>query len=199
MKNTYKLLTIILTIFFLAEIYIIVDMSGDIKESTNVYEEQIAVSKVNLQVIKDSSIRQMEYQGEMLPIKSLKNINNETEKVEDIFDKTTLVIFITPAFCSSCLTDIIEQLKKNKSFDRKAIFLFSDFKYRDLLSMYKSWNVPILCYFDDSEERAFTNMTQSMFTVNNNLKVVDVFYPVYGAEELTERYLKLINIKLNKK
>ena len=198
MKNTYKYMALFLLILFIAELFILNNFKNARENDIFEYESSIAISRANLNIVKENMISQMSYQNTVFDNNICKDTDKQETNLKELISKNTLVIFIKRSYCSPCVENAIAEITNDSKLKENAIIICYNFTFRDMSRLYRDWDTDIKCvsYVDEDEKLSvFKNLTQSIFVLNNDLTMQDMFYPLIYADELTESYLDMISNK----
>ena len=129
----------------------------------------------------------------------LKTTNGDSKYLSDIISNTTLVLYINSNQCNSCIIDAIDKIEsylKNEP-DMEYIIFSSGFSLRELKLKKRDNNLKVSIYSLNNRKNSFFNKMDEVgfpyyFTLNSNLEISNIFFPLKSSTDLEEKYFKSI-------
>ena len=121
--------------------------------------------------------------------------NNKTQLLSDIVNDKVLVISFKEASCYSCINKFLLTINNTLNFNNTILLIGSSSKEKNnnYFNTYK-----FKYYFCDNSAYIFkTNNKLCLFTINNSLRINNIFFPSDNNMSFLKRYIKYINSKNN--
>ena len=121
--------------------------------------------------------------------------------LSEILDENCkLVVWFSDQQCSSCIDFVIEELVKSyeKILEGKLIVIGSFRNKRSYMEFVKNKQMPF-CVYGEMESLFDMNIEEeipSMFLLNKNMEMRNVFYPMKEIPFMVNQYFKIINKQL---
>lgn len=127
-------------------------------------------------------------------------INEDSKHVVDVFSGLTSVLYISSNQCTSCIDDAIDKMESQimKYPNLENVIISNGFALRELKLMKTSRNIKAPIYSITNNKISFFNkMDKALFpyyfTVNSNLEVSNIFFPIKSSSILEEQYFKQLS------
>ncbi|TWO31561.1 hypothetical protein E1J38_013100 [Seonamhaeicola sediminis] len=165
-------------------------------------KEQSAQCSTEIEGLRSRVLLQSRYSG-LIKIpenNKLKTIEGDLHYFTTVFSKLNLVLYINSNQCDSCINDAIDKvenyLKKHPEF--KYVIISKDFNLRELKLMQTNRNISTEIYSLTNTELSFFNKMDEVqypyyFTVNSNLEVSNIFFPIKSSSILEVRYFEQLS------
>ncbi|APY12035.1 hypothetical protein BWZ22_12705 [Seonamhaeicola sp. S2-3] len=187
-KNWLYIGVLLFMFFFLGSFYIY-----SLEEYKNVSQKQ----NDEIVELKSRVLLQSKYSGffKFPDNYVLQSIEGNSKLVEDVFYDLTIVLYISSRFCDSCIED---SLAKIKNSGKKYIIVSNGFSLRELKLIKKEKEISAPMYSIMNNNISFyRNMENASypyyFTIDEDLEVSNVFFPIKSSTNLEDRYFKQIN------
>lgn len=148
--------------------------------------------------LEENTFRQISLEGSSFKDLLFENESGQKVKLDSLVRVTKLCIYVGPEYCSKCVAQHIETIKRHieNIGSENIVFLFQnmrprDLKYFRLSNGFDSPAISVLKMQTFSKDEPFP----LFFTLDKSMKMNDVFVPLGNCPEFNEKYITIIKKK----
>lgn len=175
----------------------------DSKKNYQMLELKYKQEELKKQLLKDAIIRSIDLSNLKIPeSSSFINCSGDTVLFKNFLsDKKVLILYTGTSFCSSCFHEELLTLNNfaSKLKQRKILVLVQNINVRELIieqerNKYK-FDLGIINNGSKFEPTIFKNDEPIYFTVDNEMRLMEIFVPFKNMKKFSERYFRSIRKK----
>jgi thiol-disulfide isomerase/thioredoxin len=177
------------------------DLNNELYNQGSLINNQASIIEEKASLIEEKAVKEkkaFENNGKNLSDVSITDTTGLTCNLSSIIEQKLVIFNFSTTNCSHCYEFIIELLKSYQ--DNNLIIIYNGNNIRDLKLLLKKHVFKVKVYYSPVIQKSFPSIIENLpcfFTINRNLEINSVYFPLKNEVDFIKEYLRINNIQFS--